>query len=897
MSDLTIADAAASGALDRYDGNDAAQPADGTTPDGQSAAPDFTGKGYLLEEPDPKLVCRKVERLWKAWDRRMKPLVAQWQANAYTVEGVAGVRVVYDATMGGWYARVPLGASAVRVGLSKARELATKVTATLLVDPPYPDCEPSPDDDGDRAKAELSTRILKDDCGESGGVNLHQRLEDASNVAGLYTGSGFLLFDVDPCGGGWTPLMVDAHPAATRYDPAQPGAETQPPPDVLAGLDPDAQAEMATQPLVPKYAAPQGEDGAHPLTDDPTQAAKRWQLAVRCRLISARQVRLYPMTAPDIDHADLTIVAEAVPFGTLRGMFPAIDTMSQEDQLKLLKPPAGITLKDVLPEGVTVDQDGQVTEDAGKRQGYPADEAMVVTLTVYAKSHAAYPEGARVLCAGGAFVLHKDTQTVWVGEGEGTDQQRPECLDIPIAQVIRHRDPRGGNPCHIADTQLLSPGEDIRGQLLVDAVDTIYRRNRPNVFLPLGSVVQGGQLEVRDGTAIAYNAEAGQPVYEQMPGLDPETLALYEAQGTEMDSYIGLRETAQNLSAANITSGKQADTIQEQALTTLSPLNRHINNAFTRSCRILLQLRRAFATQPQLLRYTGEDGRYQVREWLNTDLGSTRDIRVQRGTSTMLSRSAKQGLASQELTTALEAATAAMDPEAAKAAYRRFQAALASNVDPILGRDQDEHHKRVLRQIHAWREGAKEAGENPAPALPAPMAPAPPMPGPMAPADSGAFGGAQPPNPTPGNGMGSLQQGPPQVDPTTGQPMMQGPQPDPAALACFEPSPVDAQPDVARTRALALGEELARESTDSVPSGWRLALDAAWDKARRDAGIVTVAEQQMAQRQAQAMQQQQAQAQLAQQSDEKQKDRDAAADQQTAANAARQAPPPGAMAA
>jgi hypothetical protein len=229
-----------------------------------------------------------------------------------------------------------------------------------------------------------------------------------------------------------------------------------------------------------------------------------------------------------------------------------------------------------------------------------------------------------------------------------------------------------------------------------------------------------------------------------------------------------------------------------------------------------------------LLRYTGEDGRYLVREFVNTDLGSARDVKIAVGTSTMLSQSAKQALASQDLEVALKAG----DNEGG---YRRYRQAMATNLDPQLGRDQDPHHRRVLRQIHAWREGPPKGQEMPPPAPPQPQL-----------------------DPTTGQ---------PAVDPMTGQPAMAPPPdpmqtPDPRAMALFRPLPVDAQPDVARTRALALGDELARETTEKQPPPWVLALAAAYDVARQAAGFATIAEQQQAQAQ-QAQQQQQAQAQQA----------------------------------
>jgi hypothetical protein len=238
-------------------------------------APDFRGKGQLLEEPDEKKVCKAVERLWTHQDARMKPILAQWQANEMTVAGVAGVRAIKDTDTDTYIARVPFGASAVRVGISKAAELIDKKTATLTVDPPQPDVQPSPDDQGDLAKAEFGTRILKNECTESG-LNVHRLLRMAEHLAGTY-GSGFILYEMDPAGGGWQPLAIDAHPAATHVDPANPASALQAP-EGYADADPSSRRRWS------RSTSASGPPRRRPRTATATrQRTTRWRASCRSR--------------------------------------------------------------------------------------------------------------------------------------------------------------------------------------------------------------------------------------------------------------------------------------------------------------------------------------------------------------------------------------------------------------------------------------------------------------------------------------------------------------------------------------------------------------------------------------------------------------------------------------
>ena len=238
---------------------------------------------------------------------------------------------------------------------------------------------------------------------------------------------------------------------------------------------------------------------------------------------------------------------------------------------------------------------------------------------------------------------------------------------------------------------------------------------------------------------------------------------------------------------------------------------------YERLHRIVLQLMRAFYKTPHLMRYQGDGGAYQVAEWRNVDLGSTRQVRVRRNTFTTMMPTAKAGLIAEKLQAGM------ITPQEASRLDRE-------NMSPLLGLTENPHVERVKRQLWLWRQGPSEQQQQ--------MPPAPV--GPMMDPNTGQ----------------------PAVDPNTGQPMMRPPV-DPliqVSSAVFAPVPVDADPAVAVLRYQELGAACADAEMSGFPPGWVQGLFQAAEVARQAAGVVTIAEQQMMAQQ-QVQQQQQAQAQ------------------------------------
>lgn len=802
-------------------------------------------QGYLLDEDDEAKVCRHVEvKLWKAQDKRLKKLDAQWTANEYTRRGVPGARVVEDPDTGITKTYVPIGATGQKVGMPKADQLIRKVSATLLVDPPLPEATPSNGEDAERAAAELSTRILRDEASESG-VNLRADLWATSNFGGTY-GSGFTWVTLDPQGGGWQAMEVQAAQGATHYDDANPDAVTI---DPATGEGADAYVKM--------YVMPDGT-----LSPRALGARKVWRPALRHRRLTGRHVRLLPETATGIADATGVVICQLQTLGELRADFvERFATLSPDDEAALVTwRPA--PLAKILPPGVELDGDGKARKPDG--DGY-ADEALCMTLTTYYRSHGAYPMGAYVVVGGGRVVLHKGAQSAVVGAG---DEARDECLDIPVAQCRQLDDPTGGNAYGIALAEKLASGDDIRATQLAAWIEYLWRFNRPNLFLPLGSVVQPGALAKRNGTPIYVNPE-GKPEYEQVPAFPREATELYTAMGEEMNSEAGLEESAQGVDTDTAVSGVAKQLVVEQALTALAGIKQNTEDYFTRLCRIDLQYYRAYFSTPQLLKFAGADGGYRLREWTQADLRSTKDVRIARGSFTMLSRSAKQALARDELNTAIST----QQPDVIAAAWAKYQQTQQGTVDPILGLEDDPHRQRIKRQVSEWMEGAEDAAQSPLP--PAPAAPGA-MPGAMSSTTQGnGAAPVEPPQAPPAAGVPAGMPGPgnpapppgapptgqPPVDPATGQPLP--PPSDPRAAAILAPLDVDVEPTVAKVRHEELARVMAGSRYQVAPPAWRTPFAAEYQRMRQAAGVATVAEQQAAQQQAQAQQAQMAQTESA----------------------------------
>lgn len=692
-----------------------------------------------------------AKRMMDEWDASRKYIrnhIEQWKVNQARSQGFTGVRLVKVQNENTFYA--PLGAVPSATGMNKALRLKRRVKSRIFADPPSPHVDPSTDADDDRDKAEFATKALMV-MGGPGGLRISKRAGKAFMLAGDY-GSGFLRFWVDEQGGGHRPKVVEVRPGATSMEDAYV--------DPMTGLE-------WTGELVEMYVS--GDE----LTDDIEQADREWLPMIQGDLLTGKHLRFIPHTSDDIEDADGVQIGAMVPLSQLKRISPEIAKMKDEDLEKIIdKRPSHA--KDLLPVGQKDQTDFKVK-----------DESLVFVLTRIHKACAEYPFGAYLIAVGEDRLI---VQEEWY------DKINDKPLDLPIAQFKHWEDE--DNPYGRGLMEYLGPGNEVRAQVLGTMLEYLDKFRNRKTFVPITSNLQAKQLQAPTATVLPISP-GGQPFYEEIPDFPKIVEKMLDFQTADLDDESCLQESAQGLSPGSVTSGKQVQEIVAQVAVSLSEFRENTEEGLIRCWRIMLQLARAYYGVPQRIAWSGEDGQHKEKLWVGGDLGDSTDVRMARGSFTMMAPEAKAQLAA----------------ELAQGGLLAVQQAISivvGNVGPMIGIQEEPHRQRARRQITMWEQGPPE---NWAPQ-------------------------------------------PPQQDPQTGQQM---PVPDPTLTKIFQPLPVDDEPQIAALRAFELGRAVSSVRFLKFPPEWQQGLLGEYMRARQAAGIVTIAEQQQAQQQASQQQQQQTQ--------------------------------------
>ena len=747
---------------------------------------------------DPTMTAEEVARaVIKEWEKR-EPARSRWAAKARRNDlwrkGVRGVRYLesFDKVEDIADVYVPRGASALAAPANFTDKLCRRVVATLTVDAPRPECEPATGSSEDREAAEFATRVLVAEGSESG-FNAHAVLEESVD-RGCTWGSDFLYVCVDPQGGGWRPTQVKAAPTAVSLEP-----------DPL--IDPTTGA-LTAEPVL-KYVM---EDGS--LSDSPVGAKRRWLPKIRVEHLTPLHVVMMPEWSTGIAEAQGAILCIPTQLGELRAKYgDVLNTMSETDLHEAVnwRPKKWERLmpqhcKPVLPD-----------VEPGKRV---PDDTLCFPLYVYYRSCYEYPDGAYICILGAKHALHRGP---WLSDMiQAAGEEEPEVLDIPLAQCRQLPDYAGGDPIGDGLAAKLGPLDEVLQNVFGYVLDWTYRSANPNVFLPVQSPLQPGALGRRDGTPLTYFPGTGNPVvYEQVPPI-PDALLQVLTMGREMiNSESGLEQTAQGVEAPSVKSGTHARTIIEQSLVSLSSIKRGAADCFVRLHRIVLQQMRAFYDGAQLLRYIDQDGEYKQVEWSRTDLGSTRDVNIARGTFTMMTPTAKNSFAIEMLQLSAQTGVPLLDATEARRVF-------TSNLNPILGTQDNPHLQRVRGQIKAWNEGPPEV--------------IPPQ------AAQQAQQATEQASMAYSQQMAQMQA----AAQAQGAPFQPPPPPQPVspltvlADQIWAPVAVDAEQAVAAVRHQEIGRFIATADYLTHPPEWRAALDKAYQAARQAAGVQTLEEQQQA---------------------------------------------------
>ncbi len=752
-----------------------------TKPDEGNGKPSLrtVGKGFWLTGA-PEKVAKDIGTRWEAQNKGQKTGLARGEVNEQRRQGNPYVKLVKDTDQDTYRVYTPRGIEQAPPSLNKSDDLSVKVVANLYADPPKPDCEPASDNDDDRSSAEFSTRVLMNESTESG-MNIPELIWDAEDVACSW-GSGFVYAYVDPQGGGHQPREIMAPPEATEV-----GLDGQP---VLEVMGPDGVPVPVGGEPVLRYVAADGRT----ITDEPDDAQLEWLPRVAGEVLSRKNVRFLPETCSGIRDAEGVLIAcPPQTLGALKAKFPAVAAMDASDLRKLVSYRPEIT-KLLMPK-FAGNGEGTKTPDWDASKG-PPDDALVFTIAGYMRGSGQYPLGAYAVMGGETKLLHRQEWEEQVRDKGGKMVKR--AMDVPVAQFRQFKDTKTNDPHGRGLVDRIGDGDPLTSFAIGAIVEYLHRINNPHVYVPIGSGIQAKSLQLPRGTPIPYNpAGGGTPKQEEIAPLPSAFMDFIQFIRTDQDSVAGLQQAAQGVASASVQSGRHAQQIIEQALVALGGMKQGADSGYMRLCRIVLQLIRKYYTAPRRSKIVGEDGAFKEREWQGTDLGSTVDVKIMAGTSTMMTQSAKEQIALERLTNQA-------------ISLEDYQRSITGNTKSLLGLQDNPHKLRVAGQISTWNDGPPENWQ-------------PPMVDPNA------------------------------IDPATGQPLP--PPPDPANPFADQRS-VDQEQPVALVRHAALARAMSSTKYEkfkkTVPV-WAGYLDTAYGQAKQAAGVMTVAEQQqMAQQQAAA---------------------------------------------
>lgn len=697
-------------------------------------------KDSLLEMDEAEAARKAL----KDWDKSWKPIkrfIEQWKVNRARSEGYTGVQLVKRQDQAQAY--IPTGARKNVSGMNKAARLSRRIRATLFSDPPKPEALPSADADEAKDAAEMATRVLEDLCSE-GKLGYNLDCGDAFDMGGDY-GSGFLRFWVDESGGGWSPKQMQASPQAVSADDPFP-------------VDPQTGQPKPCDPIT-RYVT---EDGQ--FTDQKGQAARVWLPRIKIDgPLSGKQVRFLPADADDIWAADGVQIGLAISLGEVKGIFPDVADWP-EDRLSKLVQYRPQYFKDTLGVGQK-DTQGSAT----------SDESLVFLLTRYHVQSPTYPEGCYLIVAGDDEVLHRST---WF------DDEHGEPLDIPLTQFKQRNEE--GNPYGEGNMSALGPGNELRSAMVGAMLEHLDRFQNRQIYLPLTSTLKPQDQLAPTGT-VQYILPGGEPKFEEVPDFPvvvKETLAFASQ---DMDDESDLQQSGQGQNPAGVKSAKHQEVILQQITQGMSELRQNTERGWVRGCRIMLQLVRAYYTTPQEISWVGDDGRYKQKHWTASDLGSTKEVRIAKGSFTQMTPMAKAQLANvyreQGLLNPMES-----------------EHIVEANLSPVFGLQDNPHRMRVRRQIALWSEGPK----------------GPPVPPMASPAPLGAPPVAGPP----------------------GAPPQPPPNPYAAELAAiWAPIPADTEPAIAQLRTYELARAMASTKFQKWPPAWQQGMVQSYQQARQATGV------------------------------------------------------------
>lgn len=710
---------------------------------------------------------------------------------------------------------------------NQAWDLVNKATETIWVDPPQPDVAPLDDSEEASAAAEMAERFLVED-GKPKGTDDVALMMNATDRA-MTCATSYIEGWVDPVGGGYVPLQINAHPDATSPD------------DPLVGPD----GMPTTDPILRYVTRAVGGQ----FTNDPSQAAQEWQPRIVGTVWPRENWRIFPETET-VAKAEKVIGLLYCTLGQAKRRWESVAAMSPDDLSALLawQPPRYLVLLPPYQRNRF-----QLSGGSDKEKSGSSDERIMFYYKITQRACPESKHGAEVIVTGafsGGRILSKRTNaaTLDVPSSDGTGPKKEvRCLGLSLVQVTPRDDPDERNPQGRPFIELFCGATEFDSALVTGYLSAMNTWLNPDSYVPSTSTVQGYQVEESraTGDAIPILRPEDKPAYGNMPPIPANFWEGPNWNQEQIRSIASLEKAVTGSDTSKEVSGVARQVAVQRGMVGISRMQRPCIGAYGAWCDVKVELAmRDFPTE-QTIRYVGEDESWKATKWKGTDFALVGSVGVQAGTGTMMTPEVNVNYISTLIANGL-----LPQQEGQDAARPVFSKRLGISTNP--------HENYVQRCIDTWLEGPPDGkpsdGLSSDPNMPqAPTAPGQPPTGMPWVAQWKQYmmekqqydQAAQATQAAEAQRQAEHQHAqtldpfvPPRV--AAAAPMAPPPQ---SPWTPFEPRPNETEPAIAQIWMRRLSNVMSTVKYSSQPVEWRQCLDLRYEAARQVVGQAQAAQQ------------------------------------------------------
>jgi hypothetical protein len=286
-----------------------------------------------------------------------------------------------------------------------------------------------------------------------------------------------------------------------------------------------------------------------------------------------------------------------------------------------------------------------------KDKGSAADERILFYYHVLQRPTPLYPKGADVVVTGalGKKILHKALlafdldvpQHNPTGQGAASVRET-RCRTLPVVQITPVADPDEQDPTGVSFIELYAGACENKAFLQLSLSQQIDRILHIERFVTATSPVDEDQIadSRATGSFIPLLQASDRPFYGEVPPFPTGFFQFIDTADEAINAMANQERAAQGAENSKEVSGKALTiAIGRNNLANTGKQNA-IMTAYVRYNQIKLELMQQF-TVPQQIRYIGEDGSSQQRDFVGTDFAQIGKVVIKAGTGTLLTENEK----------------------------------------------------------------------------------------------------------------------------------------------------------------------------------------------------------------------------------------------------------------